>query len=128
MMMKFILILLILNICSLGQAQTQADNSLSCPSHITVEILQQNGHSIYQLQQKKYPKYPLDIVGRLMNRCSKINKINVIVDPDSRLDDVITAINGAGKDQIDQIRIFLKAKNGLFYPMTIGELSMPVDQ
>ncbi|WP_058189824.1 hypothetical protein [Terracidiphilus gabretensis] len=126
--MKSILILMILSVCSLGKSQTPADSSSSCPSHITVEILQQNGHSVYQLQQKTYPKYPLDVVGRLMNRCSKISKINIIVDSDSRLDDVITAINGAGKDQIDQILIFLKAKNGLFYPVTIGEHSVPVDQ
>lgn len=93
--------------------------------HIDLEIARQAGQTVYRLQQKNYTKYPLDTVGALANRCPQVNRMYIIVNSSVPFDDVLTALNGSGKNQIDQVLVFIR-KNGFFIPLTIGE-QLPKD-
>jgi hypothetical protein len=126
--MKIIVPLMLLCIGISAESQTAHRDAPSCPSRLTLEIIQQDGKSVYRMQQASYLGYPLDVVGRLVNRCPALKRIDIIVDSGSRFDDVDTAVNGAGKNQIDQVLIFLKAKDGHLYPVTIGEKSVNIGE
>jgi hypothetical protein len=120
--MKMVFLPLLLFSCLVAQSQAPRQGMTSCPAHIDLEITRQAGQTVYRLQQKSYSKYPLDIVGALANRCPQTNRMYIIVDSSASLDDVLTALNGSGKNQIDQVSVFVR-KNGFFLPITVGEQS-----
>lgn len=120
--MKTILLPLMLFTSVMAHSQTPHQGSTSCPGHIDLEITRQAGQTVYRLQQKSTPKYPLDRIGALMGRCPQIKSMIVVVDSIVPLDDVLTALNGSGKNQIDQVSVFIK-KNGFYLPLTVGDQS-----
>jgi hypothetical protein len=108
--------------CLLAQSQTLSRGSSSCPAHIDLEITRQAGKTVYRLQQKDYSKYPLDIIGALANRCPQTKRMYILVDSSVPFDDILTALNGSGKNQIDWVSVFIR-KNGFFLPLTVGNQS-----
>ncbi len=120
--MKVIVVLIMLCASISATSQMFGRDVTGCPSHITLEVAREKGQSIYMLQQEQYAKYPLDTIGKLVNRCTQIKAMYIIVDSNSTLDDIVTALNGSGKNQIDRVLIFMK-KNGYFSPVTIGDQS-----
>jgi hypothetical protein len=106
--------------CSVAGAQSARQAAAPCPVSINLTITRQAGQTVFHLQEKSYPKYPLDVIGRLGNQCSKTDGMNIIVESDVPLDDVVTALNGAGKNQIDHVSVFIK-KNSFFLPLAIGQ-------
>jgi hypothetical protein len=118
--MKMILLPLLLFSSFMAQSQSPRQGASSCPAHIDLEIVRKAGQTAFHLQGKSYPKYPLDVIGALENRCTQIKGMYIIVDSEVSLDDVMTALNGSGKNQIDQVSVFIK-KNGFFLPITVGE-------
>lgn len=120
--MKMILLPLMLFSSLIAHSQTPRQGAASCPTHIDLEITRQAGQTVYRLQQKSTPKYPLDTVGALAGRCPQIKGMTIIVDSTVPLDDILTALNGSGKNQIDQVSVFIR-KNGFYLPLTVGDQS-----
>jgi len=120
--MKMILLPLMLFSGLMAHSQTPHQGAAPCPAHIDLEITRQAGRTIYRLQQKSTPKYPLDTVGALVGRCPQIKGMTIIVDSAVPLDDILTALNGSGKNQIDEVSVFIR-KNGFYLPLTVGDQS-----
>jgi hypothetical protein len=112
--------LLMIFVCSVARAQAGHQTAASCPASINLELTRQAGQTVFHLQEKSYAKYPLDVIGAIGNKCPQIKGMKIIADSGVPLDDVVTALNGSGKNQIDQVSVFIK-KNGFFLPLTIGE-------
>jgi hypothetical protein len=122
MKMKMILSSLMLLFGLMAQAQSPRQGAVSCPAHIDLEITRQAGQTVYKFQNKSTPKYPLDTVGALASRCPQIRGMVIVVDSTVPLDDILTALNGSGKNQVDQVSIFIR-KNGFYLPLTVGDPS-----
>ena len=120
--MKMILLPFMLFLSLIAHSQAPRQGAASCPAHIDLEITRQAGQTVYRLQQKSTPKYPLDTVGALAGRCPQIKGMTIIVDSTVPLDDILTALNGSGKNQIDQVSVFIR-KNGFYLPLTVGDQS-----
>ncbi|HEV2464261.1 MAG TPA: hypothetical protein VGT04_10670 [Acidobacteriaceae bacterium] len=119
---RVVLLLILLFPSLVGQSQQPRQNTVSCPAHIDLEITRQAGQTVYRLQQKSTSKYPLDMVGTLANRCPQIKGMYIVADSSVPFDDILTALNGSGKNQIDPVAVFIR-KNGFFIPLTVGDQS-----
>jgi len=120
--MKMILLPLILFFVLKAHSQVPRQGDVSCPARIYLEITRQAGQTLYRFQQKRTPKYPLDTVGALVSRCTQIKGMIIIVDSPVPLEDLLTALDGSGKNQIDSVSVFIR-KNGFYLPLTVGDQS-----
>jgi hypothetical protein len=120
--MKMIVLVVLLFSAHLANSQTNRETMPSCPSHVDVEITRQAAKTVYHSQQKSTPGYPLDTIGILTNRCPETNSMYIIANSDVPFDDILTALNGAAKNQIGKVSVFIK-KGGFFIPLSVGDQS-----